>query len=111
MQMPAREKWDSSAFASYAWAADEAEFAAVATKATYAQRTMRLVGTSPSPLEPENLTKLRTYCESFEGIEGGSMSAPLPVAIKALVAGCADVALYAEEADEAQYAVEVIGEQ
>lgn len=99
--------------AEYAWSAERAEFAAVTQRAEYALKADRLIG--DSALQeingwPENalaaLTKLKTEFDGVEFQQRGNATLDVK---RSKFAGCADSALYAAEAREAHFALDVTG--
>jgi hypothetical protein len=99
--------------AHYAWSADSATFADVTVRAQFALKADRLaVGSLPakeSPTDKDIQARLQKMSREYSVVEEIERSRPAPDAGTATWAGCADWAVYAREADEAFYAVEVGG--
>ncbi|KAM5342333.1 hypothetical protein ACJ41O_013299 [Fusarium nematophilum] len=98
--------------AHYAWSAASANFAAISTRARFAQTADRVVkpkGKSVAVDLPGELDELQRLREVFDGIEGAQQAQGAQDADNAEFAGCADAAVYAVQAEEACFAVEVKG--
>ncbi|KAK2616888.1 hypothetical protein QQS21_000266 [Conoideocrella luteorostrata] len=101
--------------AEYAWSAERADFAAVSEYAQYALKADRLVkNDTVKVIEGSDQWKdawatLKKLQVEFEMVEDGQRSQAAQDANKVKYAGCADWAIYAAEAKEAQFAMEVIG--
>jgi hypothetical protein len=99
--------------ADYAWSADKADFASVASIATFAYTADRLVEPPhPAPLEQQTaltraaMDRLRDECEAAEK---SARADAAQNAERAKFAGCADSAKYAMEAEVAYFAWKVKG--
>ncbi|KAJ4313282.1 hypothetical protein N0V84_009511, partial [Fusarium piperis] len=98
--------------AHYAWSAEEATFASISTHARFAQTADRIVkppsmGKTVSIDMSAEMSELERLQTAFENIEGAQKGQGAQDAERAEFAGCADRALYAEQAEAACFAVEV----
>ena len=93
--------------AEYAWSADNADFACVATHARFARRADRVYynGTRPATWD-HDIAMLDVMTVEFKVKEEHAKAQPARDAEKAMFAGCADSATYALQAETAMYAVE-----
>ncbi|GAO19262.1 hypothetical protein UVI_02062440 [Ustilaginoidea virens] len=96
--------------AKYAWSAETAHFAVVAERAQYARKADGIVRDA-GPLDDGETTRqfatLARLRREFDAIEAGQRSKAAQDANEARFAGCADRAVYATEAKEARFAMEV----
>ncbi|KAK7420524.1 hypothetical protein QQX98_002723 [Neonectria punicea] len=98
----------------YAWSADEATFAAISSRAHFAERADRIVlppeGTPSNTAYPtESFKALQSLKREFAGVERGQKASVAQDAKEARFAGCADVAVYAGQAEEAFFALNLAG--
>ncbi|KAH6894614.1 hypothetical protein B0T10DRAFT_558735 [Thelonectria olida] len=90
----------------YAWSASQAKFAAVATRARFAERADRIVPCDTGSGEvSRQFEALRQLKEQFQTVESDSKAGAAQDADVAEFAGCADDAMYAAQADEAVFAL------
>ncbi|KAF7550620.1 hypothetical protein G7Z17_g5597 [Cylindrodendrum hubeiense] len=99
----------------YAWSADNATFAVISVRAHFAERADRLVSsTMRTKFTPADLSKqlevFQQLKQEFAGVEDGQKACVAQDAKHVKFAGCADMALYAEQAEEALFALNHMGD-
>ncbi|KAH6971575.1 hypothetical protein BKA56DRAFT_621300 [Ilyonectria sp. MPI-CAGE-AT-0026] len=94
----------------YAWSAEDATFAAISVKAHFAARADRIVQ-SPTKTEMTSADLAKQFevfqqlKKEFAGVENNQKGCVAQDAKRAKFAGCADMALYAEQAEEALFSL------
>ncbi|KAL6412594.1 hypothetical protein AUP68_03797 [Ilyonectria robusta] len=94
----------------YAWSAEDATFAAVSVKAHFAARADRIVQSpKKTKMNSADLAKqfevFQQLKKEFAGVENNQKGCVAQDAKRAKFAGCADMALYAEQAEEALFSL------
>lgn len=100
----------------YAWSADEATFAAISVKAHFAERADRIVQSpKKTTMTSTDLAKqfevFQQLKKEFTGVENHQKGCVAQDAKHAKFAGCADMALYAEQAEEALFSLNEVADK
>ncbi|KAH7146307.1 hypothetical protein EDB81DRAFT_794833 [Dactylonectria macrodidyma] len=98
----------------YAWSADDATFAAISVRAHFAEKADRIVPLPPSSHSRDlDLSKqsevFQQLKQEFAGVENHHKAVVAQDARRAKFAGCADMAVYACQAEEAFFAINQTG--
>ncbi|KAH7134610.1 hypothetical protein B0J13DRAFT_560776 [Dactylonectria estremocensis] len=98
----------------YAWSADDATFAAIAVQAHFAEKADRII--PPPPGGHSGALDLGKQAELFQqlkkefaGVENHHKAGVAQDAKRAKFAGCADMAVYACQAEEAHFSMSHMG--
>ncbi|KAH6997336.1 hypothetical protein EDB80DRAFT_781160 [Ilyonectria destructans] len=100
----------------YAWSADDATFAAISVKAHFAERADRIVQSpKKTTITSSDLAKqfevFQQLKKEFAGVENHQKGRVAQDAKHAKFAGCADMALYAEQAEEALFSLNEVADK